>query len=267
MRSLTGVPFLVVLFFSMAACSRQEDIPLPKLPMSQEEAMSQPNIEKMLDEAVSLVEKSEGVRFKKRPAIRFGGTHEVCEAIVPMMIDTLRVQNPYASSKDILLAARMDAITAAIGVIARYLYTDHSIIVNVNRFRDIRRKDVATPDVLRALIIHEVVHALDEENYKALSRETSHLSNEEYDALGAVIEGHAQAVTRKLVDKSAFAGTEAIVLGLKLGATPEGTEGGGHVSYYYGRLFWEALEGRKHPMDVFKNPPKTTKLILDPSKY
>lgn len=266
MRSLTSVPFLVVLF-SMAACSRQDDIPLPKPPMSQEEAMSQPSVEKMLDEAVSLVEKSEGVRFKKRPAIRFGGTHEVCEAMVPMMVDALRAQNPYASSKEILLAARMDAMSQAIGVIARYLYTDHTIIVNVNRFREIRRKDVATPNVLRALIIHEVVHALDEENYKALSRETKHLSNEEYDALGAVIEGHAQAVTRKVVDTSSFAGTEAIVLGLKFGATPEETEGDGHVSYYYGRLFWEALEGHKHPSEVFKNPPKTTKPILDPSKY
>ncbi len=138
---------------------------------------------------------------------------------------------------------------------------------------------VLDPEFFRAVFLHELVHACDDAGHD-LGRQVAAVKTQEaLQALNALVEGHAQAVTRQVLEaegKSAwFAELEKVLTAEPAGVDPT-------MQYVLSILiaetqiytdalrFFEAM-GKRKPAPTFgellANPPKSLDPILFPERY
>ena len=269
MRNL-GIPFLVLaLLFSSASFSQEE-----KKAEVAAAFLGDAELLKILDEAITDVEKAAGIKFKTKPAIKSVGISELYKTSVEELSELIQVAYPDESPKNITRVVKQQ-LTGAAFLVGKYAIKTHTIMVNTEAFRMLpfimERQDLFSRKILKGYIVHETVHALDEDAYSAFSRRGEHLKKGvQLDALSALNEGHAQAVTKRAIaDALTFLDIEEAMLGDSLTAPKYGVNSINEMVkllYYEGRLFWEAV-GDHQVADIFGAPPKSVNIIRDPKKY
>ena len=182
-------------------------------------------------------------------------------------------------------------------LIALYSWRTKEILVALPTWHSIARRlgreDIPTPDTARVLLLHELVHALDDRQHSIEA--LVHCFDEEgTGGVSSVVEGHAQHQTRRLTASLGWTvGFEALLaiveapdparapeiqdsfaepIGLAT-ACDAGNPGPGPHSYRDGERFMAALSARNDPAliaSVFRNPPEAEAIFhpewfLDPA--
>lgn len=150
-------------------------------------------------------------------------------------------------------------------------------------FADRATRDKAFGEIgfLRMVLAHELVHAWDEQRYKMLARAEKTTEIEPYLIWGAVIEGHAQWVTERALDR--IGAKQDFLRFTQVAFSPppdlsdverayaESAMRQPRFSYVVGHEFFRGLEGsdRKETIvdDVFAKPPASVSVVLHPSRY
>jgi hypothetical protein len=141
--------------------------------------------------------------------------------------------------------------------------------------------ELRRPDVLRVVLVHEVVHALDFQRFPALEKERqSRETADGLQAVGAVVEGHAQLVTEVVAARWGLQGafddfvrlvvstppTEDVGLRMIQGVLAAETS----FAYVRGHRFLKALEaagGREAVERALESPPAATTVIERPELF
>lgn len=277
---MTRTPaFALAAILALATAAPAEEPPAPPAPRK---PTDQEVLEGLVGKAKEAVEKARGLPFKEALPV----APVTAEAFVEKsMKDLERV----LGGADLLPPA--SRLLARLGVIAEG--ADFRALVakflegNIAANYDPETKRISfLPGAPRdpALMVHEVTHALDDQQFDMKGAMKSW--NGQFDrmlAYGALCEGDAMSVEYRyrtqggiakqpLADLRAFADMMATaVLQGKYGATPPGIVLAFKSQYLEGAIFAETLrrseKGEEAVNAAFKAPPVSTEQILHPEKY
>lgn len=233
-------------------------------------------VEKRFEEALAAVEQECGVKFDVRPTVRIS-TREDVRKIVRAELDQL----PKASGLGDLSPLLLDAEVA--GVLAKYELDAHVVHVvpeTVEANSGLLGVDLGTEEGLRVVLAHECTHALDFRRFSWGELRKRISGPAELSAFGAIVEGHAQRVARRIASTwnlaPAFdAFTKAI------DAVPDGVPEffrplfrgmASHATFAYrrGEAFLAAVAAEAGDAGVLRaltTPPKTTREIEHPAEW
>ncbi len=246
--------------------------------------ITQERLEALGEDVRPLVEKAAGRTFRKPPALGISTAEEVAKVLAGELVPQFRAQVPGTSHDEAREAAgRMATLYAGI-LLGKYQPAGHRIHIVAENFRKLadlmKRPRIATPEHLRAVVIHELVHALDEQDYRATSRLGEAKTADEIVILNALVEGHAQHVLRRVLEaEQAHAvfrefeeSTTAELPGLSEGekVLSQLLTASLRFAYVDGRLFFDRLAaaGRKTTVgEVFRAPPASKDVLLHPERY
>ena len=240
-------------------------------------APSDPAVVAAVDQAIAFVQKTRGLQFKTRPVVTV-----LADAAFVARLDAVIVRDAQADPAGTLGETTVDRAMGIIDPGATVTDTQRALgSGGVLGFYDPRTKELTvragsiTP-LARTVIVHELVHALDDQWFD--------LDRPEYDAeldeigfgLAALAEGDARRVenayvaTLSAADQRA-AQAEAQQLGGSLPATvPEVYLTLAQAPYTAGERLVRALldKGGQALLDrSFPAPPRTSEQVLDPSRF
>lgn len=227
-----------------------------------------PSLQELLDRSAPLIEAELGATFAQRPTLREATREELAAVLAAEFLPQVRVQLPNGPEEEVQRAVASTSDLYSRILIGKYDAAAHAIyLVPENRPRE---------DLLRATVLHELVHALDEQEVGAFSGIAGLQTRAELEIWNALVEGHAQYVTRRVL---AAAGEEAAFEAFEdhITRTPPGMPEGDRYlfgllshsfrfAYVDGRRFFEGLP-REHHREVFLSPPTSKSEILHPEQY
>jgi hypothetical protein len=239
----------------------------PDLEMKKGELFEEESIYAITWDAFTLVEEHWGKEFSKKPTLNVTTVREEINERRMLSAFWLRNEHPNMSAEDMKKALNCIAIPS--WCLGLYNFQDHSITLFWKRIQRlywyVGYLPEVQPRVLRMLLVHETVHAMDEDRHGRLSKNWGE-TFEERAVYRALIEGHAEYVTQQIMEKT---GDWAICKRLHE-FIRESKEDDLHFPYYRGRIFFLELakRGRAGFVEkVFESPPKTKEQILHPEKY
>ncbi|HZN61698.1 MAG TPA: hypothetical protein VFC90_04775 [Planctomycetota bacterium] len=239
----------------------------------------------MVREAIPAVEKATGVRFKAPVWVRISARAEVERDLAEELIPQMRLLEPGSDPKDAPEHAKHLARIYGEILIAKYAWKKGTIHVVPATLRKLaaalEQPALLERDVLRVIVTHELVHALDYEEYDVLRDFTSAKTPGDLEIRNALSEGHAQHVTRRVFEAAgklaAFEMYEKSILARPPRLLGEAEQylaslmtASLKMAYVDGRAFFDALEktGRKtYVQDAFRNPPASKNGILQPERF
>lgn len=158
---------------------------------------------KLADEVRPLVERETGTRFRTPPLIKLASRGAVRRAVRDDQERLLRVIRPDLKGRELRQAATQLGEAFAPTFLGKYLHTERAIYVVPENFAsladELGRPALKSEAFLRTILIHETVHAADQEAYGAVTRLFEAKDAEALQVAGAVTEGHAQFVTRRIL--------------------------------------------------------------------
>ncbi|MGE3850608.1 MAG: hypothetical protein AB7K09_02600 [Planctomycetota bacterium] len=243
-------------------------------------------IKAILAEIQPLVEKAIGKPFKQTPEISIATRAEVEKLLLDELIPQMKVLQPGADEATARMMARAQASMFSQHLLGKCTMADGHLYIMVENFRTMAelldQPIVNSRDYLRTTIIHESVHAHDHQQYGALGRLLTAKSTSEIEVLNALIEGHAQFITRRVLSAEK---NDALFETWEQGITamPPGLDDSQKMmaqvmsaaqvfGYIDGRHFFEGLatEAAEHPdfqSDVFAKLPASKNVIARPYLY
>jgi hypothetical protein len=256
-------------------CSLQAD-PAP---------LTEERLKAIARDAIVDVERASSRRFVKPPRIKISGHEEVegllVEEILPQMKLLLPPDTP---SENIPTEARQQARMFATLLVAKYSSRDDCIHVmpeTMSRLAELLHAPAFKSEgTLRVVVTHELVHALDGQTMKVFDKIPEAKTRTELEIVNALLEGHAQHLTRRIFaerkEVELFDGYERLIL-----AGPPGQSEAEKAlatiatqslkfAYLDGRAFFDGLAktGKaSYIADAFKNPPKEKNGILHPERF
>ena len=238
----------------------------------------------MVREAIPAVEKATGKKFKEPVWARISTRPEMQRALSLELLPQMRILEPQAQGENARMAAERTAQVYGAIVIAKYAWKSgviHVVPGTLGRMaKALERPELLQRQVIRVIVTHELVHALDHQEYGFFGDFADAKSVADLEIRNALAEGHAQHVTRKVMesagDVAAFETYEQVILA----GPPSLGEGERYLAsvmssslrfaYLDGRAFFDALEksGRKtYVEDAFKNPPLKKNTLLKPETF
>lgn len=226
-------------------------------------------LQELLDRSVPLVEAELGATLVRRPTIREATREELAAVLTAEFAPQVRSQLPGAPDEEVArVAAEMGQLYSGV-LIGKYDPTGAILIVREN----LEALGGPQEALLRATVVHEVVHALDDQEVGVFQDLGS---RDDLEVWNALAEGHAQYVTRRVL---AAAGEEDVFTAFEEHITrmPEGLGAGERYilglmshsfrfAYVDGRHFFERLP-REYHREVFVTPPASKSQILHPEQY
>ena len=265
------IPVLLLLLLQAPA---QEEKPL----------VTDDELLEIVREAIPAVERATGVKFRIPVWARVSSRGDVERTLVEEFIPQMRILEPSAGPEEApKLAQRYAKLYGSI-LIAKYAWKKGVIHIVPESFRTLaktlERPALLDRNVLRVIVTHELVHALDYQEYDLLRDLSAAKTLADLEIRNAISEGHAQHVTRRVFDAAgelaAFETYEQCILA----GPPSLGEAERYLAsvmtaslklaYVDGRAFFDALEktGRKtYVQDVFRNPPARKNVILRPEEF
>lgn len=252
------------------------------LALQEESVVTEARIRELAKSVPAIVEKETGVAFRKAPEVVIATADEVAAVLTEELVPQLRIQFPTLSDETLKRDAKSMARAYARLLLAKYGPKDHKIFLLADTFVDQAKRQPAinTEPFLRMMVIHEMVHASDQERFELFTNLGGLKSTGEIEIWNALAEGHAQFVTHRILkseqNEKLFFDYEKII-----GSDPEAeTESERYFSslmthqfrwgYIEGKAFFDGLEksGKKTFIeDVFRTPPASKAVILHPERY
>jgi|GEM_PF-1962466 len=232
----------------------------------------------------ALVEKAEGKPFAKPPVVRIVSRDEVTgvlkEELAPQMKVLAAGQSPEVA------VALLDQIVAvhSQSLLCKYGWEKKTIYLVPENFKSmseaLKNPKLLDPEMLRAMVTHELVHAHDDQEVDlgALVRRAD--DQEKIEVVNALLEGHAQFVTRAiLVKQGKGEWFDELCRNISTGlpGMDEGTKFvaklmGARLLFAYedGLRFFEQLE-KAEKLPTFaalaKDPPKSRSAMVNIGEY
>ncbi|PKK88173.1 MAG: hypothetical protein CVV64_19915 [Candidatus Wallbacteria bacterium HGW-Wallbacteria-1] len=219
--------------------------------------------------SITAVENSLGVKFKVKPEIKIVTVDELIDLRKKLSIQRYSKQYPDISKPTIEAMAEDFSKRIASWLMAEYQPETHTVYLVKDRIFEMLEKSnyisFVKPRIVQMLLIHEFIHAMDEENYEAITQYFLFKTSGERNVYRAVMEGHAQFLTKQIMndlgDWNLFNDWD------QSASKPESSQ---YFPYHQGLLFFSALSkhGEKYFGDrIFRNPPTTEEEIIFPDKY
>lgn len=246
--------------------------------------ITEEGLQRLADEARRRVERASGVEFEVKPKVRIGTRKELVEILSRELKLQFGALYPNLSPEERAAVARETAENRSLSLVAKFAAGSGEILVLPGTMEWLARK-LKVPRLLSAeltglILVHEHVHALDEQRFGAVKRIAKLRTPEEVEIWNAILEGHAQHVTRRIYlgegKEDLFREYEEMILKIPPGLL----EGEKHLasivlasfkfSYVDGRKFFDALAKERketYESDVFAAPPKSKAVILNPETY
>lgn len=236
-------------------------------------------------EARPLVEKATGVKFASEPTYAISTRAELRKILEAELAPQMAMQAPQLTDEARRELTGQSANLMSIIALGKYAPATRSVHIVPENFKDLaemyEKPRLNSLEYLRVVAIHELVHAIDEQVYSSMANLKHAKSADDLVIWGAVIEGHAQHVTRAILvaekREELFRDFEAQVSAVPPGASSEGEKyyaqaANAHLIFGYvdGRKFFDALAGLGRPSyvdDVFRKPPASRDVILQPASY
>ena len=269
----------LVVFFLLAALSS------PALAQDEKPfEITQDALDGLLKELRPLVEKETGRQFSKAPTAELADVAAVRKMLMGELEEQMHVLLPDADDDDIATATKQQASFMADILLGKYGVGAGKILVLADNFPKLakaaKNPRILSRDWVRVTILHELVHALDQDAYKAFDDIKTRKTADELEALNAVIEGHAQHVTHRILaglhEEELFEAFKKQIL-----APPADSDealkylasvGTRSLKFAYidGEAFMEGLSKEGHASyveDLFAKPPASKSVILKPATY
>ena len=147
------------------------------------------------EEALAAVEKACGAKFETKPTFRLSTKAEVKKVLLAEL-------EPFKEAMG-LGASLESACEMLSGAVAAKYDVDHAIVHvvpgNVETLaKALAMPELATEESLRVVLAHECTHALDFPRFHWKAKRAVLTTAEQHGAFGAVIEGHAQFVAKRI---------------------------------------------------------------------
>lgn len=239
----------------------------------------------LVREAMPAVERITGRKFRDPVWVRVSTSREVQRALTEELNPQMKILQPEATEEQGRdLAERLAGIYGRI-LIAKYAWktgTIHVIPESIARMAStLEMPALLDRSVLRVIVTHELVHALDHQEHGLFKSLGDVKSVTDLEIRNAISEGHAQHVTRRVFEAAgelaAFDTYEKSILAGPPGILGEAEKYLANVmmsslklAYVDGRAFFDALEktGRAtYVEDVFGRPPTRKNVILKPERF
>lgn len=227
------------------------------------------NLNALAEEAFRLVEAHEGTRFHKRPTVLALTMNEWTRLRRAELRTWFRARAPEASETEVSERVEDSLRVPPRWVLGEYSASTHTIVLFRKRIRYfllfVGYLEEAEPSVLRLLLVHEAVHALDEDQHRRVTRLGELQEAEECAVFEAVIEGHAEYVTGVIAHQS-----DAWSIFEDCQASYIGQEDETAFKYYWGHQFFLHVAGRNRPdfvARIFRSPPTRREEIRKPVTY
>jgi hypothetical protein len=226
----------------------------------------------LVREAREAVERAAGRTFRAPPSVKLSTRAEVEAVLEAELEPQLAALRADASPEERKRLAAGMARAYGRFLVGKFAWKDkvvHLMPGTLARLaEDLGRPEVNDLRLLKVVLVHELVHALDEQEHGLPSRAAQVKSPEEMEILNALVEGHAQHETRKVFEAAGrpqdFEAYERLIL-----AGPEGLGEGERFlaevmsqslrfAYLDGKAFFDGLAktGRKtYVADAFARPP------------
>jgi WD40 repeat protein len=253
-------------------------------PVAEDFTISPERLDALMQEAGPRLEKAMGHLFKAPPKLLVSTPEAVRDILAAEIEPTLRIRTPDLNAEKRKEAALQMADLMSHIYFGKYEPGTNRVHLVPENFsalaKELKRPLILTPDFLRLVVIHELVHAMDNQELKVWSRIDSLNTVEELSVLNALIEGHAQQVTHEILaaggQEKVFAAYEEILqsdppsssAGEKFVAQVFATQF--RAPYIEGRKFLDGLaaSGKKNYVeDVFSKAPASMDVILHPERY
>jgi len=242
------------------------------------------HLEALLREVSPQIEKTMGRTFKELPKVVSSTSEAVRDILADELESGVRIQFPDQQpnrQREVALQTAEMLSHVFLGKYEPAKNCVHLIPGNFDELYKLMRKPVIlTPEFLRLIVIHELVHAMDGQEHHVFSKIASLKSADELSVWNVLIEGHAQYVTRAVLaagkQERLFADYEDL-LQTNPPSTSEGEKFMAQVlgstlraPYIDGRRFFDGLaaSGKKTFLeDVFAKAPTSMNVILHPERY
>lgn len=236
-------------------------------------------------DALAAIRKVLGEEASALPAARIATSAELAKAVALENLPMLRLRIPDEAGAK--AQADLAGSSASSRLIAKYAWSTKELLVvpgnwqlNAKLFPKQRLLD---DDVLRAVIVHELCHALDDKAHDFTAMLLKASTVDAANAVSAIIEGHAQHQARKICAQAGWSDGFERYTGI-VGALPEGGPDMGEAvkmvlsararefgfAYHEGERFVAAIEkagGAKALDEMFRRPPADAEEILSPEWY
>jgi hypothetical protein len=229
------------------------------------------------DEALAAVEKACGAKFETKPTFRLSTKAEVKQVLLAEL-------EPFKAAMGLGASLETACEVLSASVAAKY-DVDHAIVHvvagNVETLaKALGQPELATEESLRVVLAHECVHALDFPRFHWKAKRVLLTTAEQHGAFGAVIEGHAQFVAKRVAEASGLTAafdrfTKSITALPPDLPTFEATiakaiSSQAEFAYDQGATFLEAVfaaRGEAGLLAALEEPPQTSRAIEHPDTY
>lgn len=225
-----------------------------------------------------------GADLDELPPLKLVDTAAIAEVVSAENLPSIRLRQP-DEEKALAEAAQVSGQLAAM-IYAKYAWSTKTFLVVPQTWelnaRILQRPQLVSDQALRAVMVHELCHALDDRKFDFSKRLLEATTVDAMTAMNAVIEGHAQLVTRRVCKVSgwsdgfdAFTGSVGALpatnlVGEGMLTSMRAAAAASMMAYVDGERFAAAvLEARPETgvRDIFGSPPKDAETILQPSWY
>lgn len=239
----------------------------------------------MVAELARLVELETGVEFASPPVVRVATVDEARTILYEEFLPQLRLQAPEARPEQVEQAGRELAEFFATRSLGKYAGQEGAVLLlpeNFVRYDTLLADSrLNTEQFLRTVLVHELVHALDQQRFEIMTSLDRLGDREDLEVWNALVEGHAQFVTRRILTdldaEQLFEQFEEYILAVPAGADESDRylhrlmSSTLRFGYVDGRHFFEGLAERypDRPFveDVFASPPADKSAVLHPETF
>jgi hypothetical protein len=236
-------------------------------------------------DARAAMEKVLGARLDDLPPPKLVEAREVARVVADENLPIVRLREP----DEARARAEAERLGKALGadLYAKYAWSTRSLYVVARNWevsaRMLRRPQLTSDQAMRAVLVHELCHAVDDRRFDLGKRLQALMTLDEVAAFNAVVEGHAQFDARRICKASGWSDGFDVFTGA-IGAVPDvaalageaqamlvrGAAAAAATAYIDGERFVAAVlaarpdRGEK---DLFEQPPKDLETILQPKWY
>ena len=247
--------------------------------------------ESLLQEIVALalpeVKKETGALFPHGVPVRLVGTKEMEEALLDEMRPLMAVQ--FADTETSEAQAQTAAANFSRALMAKFRLRDHAVLVSEEAFPFLAElidlPELDTVEALRGVLLHELVHAADEERFAFSKTLQACESAEAQQTFNCIIEGHAQLVAHRIAARLGWQeGFDTYTKAIGSAPREEELEEMGPAmemfmrvqtatfasAYYQGEAFLRTLQGEGGVAAVeraFRAPPTEMAVIFEPAWF
>ncbi len=252
-------------------------------PAAQEFEVTDALLGEIAAEVRPLVCETLGVKLEN-VAVRVASREEIEDALVAENTPILAGVGAGDAAAD---QARDFAASLSPGLLAKYAFEERAVLVQADAFEVLSHligiPELASEPVLRAVILHELVHAADDETHNMTAFFASCDSADAIRIRNAILEGHAQMVARDLAERAGCAqGFEIFTRAIATPPVTSHEEGAAlemmaraatsfmAFNYITGEAFFQGVRaggGDEAVRRAFSAPPRDPVVIVHPEWF